>query len=138
MKEIICNDQIDELEARILKVYEEIGKHFYEENKDKTFTDTVYTECFAKIAQVNKEKEYLEIKELLKQGLRKCANCESHITIDSIYCNKCGIKLEPLPEELLEQPEAEVEEVTVPKCVACGFELETDDVFCPNCGKKQS
>ena len=56
MKEIICNDQIDEFEARILKVYEEIGKHFYEENKDKTFTDTVYTECFAKIAQVNKKK----------------------------------------------------------------------------------
>lgn len=127
----------NEFETRILKVYEEIGKHFYEENKDKVLSDATYIDCFKKIEQVNKEKEYIEMKELLKQGLRKCGSCESRITIDSIYCNKCGVKLEPLPQELLEQPEVDMEEVTVPKCIECGYVLEIDDVFCPNCGKKQ-
>lgn len=131
------NVQLDEFVARIREAYVEIGKHFYEENKDKVLTDVVYKECFSKIEQVKKEQENLELKELFKQGLRKCHGCEKHITIDSIYCNQCGTKLDPLPEELFETPELEVVEVTIPKCVECGIELEEDAVFCPNCGKKQ-
>ena len=41
----------NEFETRILKVYEEIGKHFYEENKDKVLSDATYIDCFKKLSR---------------------------------------------------------------------------------------
>ena len=36
------------------------------------------------------------------QGMRICEGCGNVLPYESVFCNRCGIKLEPVAEELVE------------------------------------
>ena len=121
------------LEEQLRKAYEEIGKRFYEENKGRVEYGSSYSELFETVEVVNEKRILLEKRTLAYRGMRRCENCQQIITIDSVFCNKCGAKLEELPEEVLKKEES----VGKKRCGVCGYELEQGDAFCPNCGNKQ-
>lgn len=119
---------------KLKSTYQQIGKKFYEENKDSEPADAEYAELFAAIKQVEKEQELIEVRKLMMQGKRRCDKCQNIIPLESRFCNMCGEKLEPLT--IGEEETDSSAEANVRKCPNCGMQLEADAVFCMNCGTK--
>lgn len=130
-----CNDRFKELEGKIAAAYGEIGKKFYEENKDARLQESMYQELVNSVTAMYKEQNVIEKKILALQDLRKCAKCGNVLSLDSVFCNKCGARLEKLPQEIF-GGNAEQTMQTNPICAACGAPLENDAVFCSVCGAK--
>lgn len=122
---------LEKMENDLKGIYEEIGKKYYNANKDEVPTE--YKELFDKVQAVFDEKSKAEVRQLAKQGKRRCGECQALVALESRFCNMCGAKLEELPTDLLKQEEKKPE---VRKCAKCGTVLEKEAVFCPNCGQK--
>lgn len=118
------------LDDRLKAIYEEIGKKFYSENKERELQDELYQKLFEEIKKNLKERNALEEKKLALQGKKRCISCQSIVTIESKFCNMCGAKL-PEVEAVSEEKVS-----TVRKCTGCGNLLEEEAVFCSNCGRK--
>lgn len=130
MGSIIQERTMAMIETNLKKVYEEIGKKYYEDNKDNLNNDS-YQQYFREIEKIESEKEKIESRKLMLQGRRKCQYCQAIVPIESKFCNMCG---EKMPE--IKVPEKEIEGSDIRKCMNCGNTLETDAMFCPNCGRK--
>ena len=66
--------------------------------------------------------------------MKECINCKATLEDDELFCHDCGTK------QVIEQPEVQAEEQTVPeevRCSHCGETIEEDSLFCPYCGKPQ-
>ena len=64
---------------------------------------------------------------LAVQGKRKCEKCGNVLVLESVFCNKCGEKLEPLfAEEMAKQN----------ICPQCGATHSEEAAFCTSCGYK--
>ena len=66
--------------------------------------------------------------------MKECINCKAQLEDDELFCHECGTK------QVIEQPEVQAEEQTVPegvRCSHCGETIEEDSLFCPYCGKPQ-
>ncbi len=127
------NGNLNEIEKQLHDVYEKIGRKYYEEHVNADVIDEQYVDFFLQIERLTKERNHLEIKKLAQKGIRRCEACQQLITIDSVFCNKCGAKLEELPQEIFQEQVAEEKR----NCRVCGRKLEKGDVFCPYCGNKQ-
>lgn len=79
------------------KQYQEIGKKFYEENKDNVPED--YAVLFEEVDGALKR--IAEIKEQVayNKGGKACPNCGAVVTAGSSFCASCGAKVEDLFEE---------------------------------------
>ena len=53
-----------------------------------------------------------------------CPECGSIVRIDSIFCEKCGSKIDETIKDTV--------------CMNCGSKLEKDSLFCENCGTKKN
>lgn len=126
-------DNLNEMDNRLKEIYEKLGRSYYEDHFEDDVINEHYADFFLQIEILKKERNTLEVKKLAKKGLRRCEVCQQIITIDSAFCNKCGAKLEELPQEIFD---GQVEEVKR-NCRVCGQELENGDAFCPYCGNKQ-
>ncbi len=111
--------------------YEQLGKLYYEKNVNGNVPEE-YRAAFDKITRVHEEKSMLEVKMLAKQGKRKCDSCFKTIPLESKFCNMCGNKLEPMPEDILAAPKVNV----LRTCTKCGVRLDDEAVFCTNCGAR--
>lgn len=78
------------------------------------------------IRTLEQEKNTLEKNKLASQGLRLCEQCRQIISLDSVFCNKCGAKLTPLA----------VASENGKYCKSCGTLLEEGDLFCVKCGAR--
>lgn len=120
------------LQEEINLIYAEIGRIFYEEHKKEARPIAKYADSFVKLKPLYVELDRIESEELSVQGLRKCPNCHVKITIESKFCNMCGVRLET------ETVSNVVEEAPKQRlCKKCGVVLEDDAVFCANCGTRQ-
>lgn len=84
--------QIVSYENTILRYYREIGRAYYEAHKDdleKEFPEQM--DAIMKSENMIKELEK-RISEL--RGTRKCSSCGSDVPDDSVFCPKCGSKME--------------------------------------------
>ncbi len=126
---------ISDVQNALKEAYIELGKKYYESNKDNVSAE------FA--SQASKIKELIGKEELWQQyslsidGKVKCESCGAIITSDSLFCNKCGGSIKPRDFSSLgvasEQP---VESITVKKCPSCGSPLVEGAMFCEKCGQK--
>lgn len=58
-----------------------------------------------------------------------CKNCGTKAPkATSKFCTKCGNKLEPITQAILQRA----------RCVACQKELEPGEAFCDDCGANQN
>lgn len=118
------------LDKALKSAYEQLGKIFYEQNTSGE-VDEEYRELFDKIAKVLQEKNLLVVRMLARQGKRKCDACTKIVPVESLFCNMCGTKLEPLAEEVLQPSKP-----TVKSCIKCGTRIEDGAAFCTNCGTR--
>ena len=118
------------LDKALKSAYEQLGKTFYEKNVGGE-VDEEYREPFDKISRVLQEKNLLVVRMLARQGKRKCDACAKIVPVESLFCNMCGTKLEPLAEEVLQPPKP-----VARACVKCGTRLEEGASFCTNCGTR--
>ena len=95
-----------ETERFVKSRYENIGRDFYEKNKDKKKKDLGdITEALDKMDSL-----LIEI-EKLKGGV-DCPSCGALNNAEAVYCNKCGARLDEEPAEE-ESEEEKTEESTV-------------------------
>lgn len=74
---------------------------------------------------------------LLLQGVQVCPNCQARVSLDSLFCNKCGTKIDALEEDDgINMSSNTGDNINLIKCRECGTSMPGDMVFCTNCGAK--
>lgn len=118
------DQQIEKVEGQIKETLVQIGKVYLENHRESC--EPQYKEYVQKIGDLEEQKAVLERNKLAAQGLRMCEHCHQIITLDSVFCNKCGSKLEPVA----------LSSAGGRFCPSCGGALAEGDAFCTSCGSK--
>ena len=109
-KETKLKIKINDNKNKITDIYEEIGKKVYEKHvreENISIEEELYEECL-KIDEISTEID-LARKEILKLNNKKqCSKCYAEIEKDSVFCSKCGQKLEEV--EIVEPEQVPIEE----------------------------
>lgn len=87
------------------KQFEEIGKKFYEANKDVIPAD--YMDLFDEVEATNARIEELKLEIANLKGGVTCPKCGAIVSSTASFCSECGAKM---AEEAEEEDETEVEE----------------------------
>lgn len=122
-----CDARLAQLAGQRKEVIYQIGLKYVESNSVAAAAGSIFEEEMNHIQSIDSEMDVTEVKKLALQGLRKCEKCGNVLVLDSMFCNKCGEKLEPL------QVKADTAERHCPKC---GSVVENDAAFCVSCGNK--
>lgn len=133
-------EKIDQENSEIKENFLEIGKLYYELYKNDSHEKliplcNVVDESYRIIGLCEKQKLFL-------QGIQICPNCKTHVSLDSLFCNKCGTKIESLEKSNTVTNEASSNSKNVEskneviKCRECGSNMPGDTIFCTNCGAK--
>lgn len=104
---------IEKIEAMIHENFYEIGRLFYETNYGKAEEDSAYKKWMDAAGQLEAQKKELDKEKLKLQGLMKCDYCNSIINYGSVFCNRCGQKLDT---------DADLEKKKI--CLFCGAQME--------------
>lgn len=123
------NGQINSHEKTIEKMYVELGKVYFEQNKDNVDDKcaeqcNIIKEAVEKIKTLNDEINKIK-------GNKVCIGCGAVMDADTVFCPKCGTKNVVVEPEVVE-PEASA----INKCPECGTEVQADSKFCAVCGHK--
>jgi ribosomal protein L40E len=122
-----CENKLNELSNERNRLLLEIGKKYYGEHEKDMGTGTIYEGEMENILKTEKQMAVVEKRKLAVQGLRKCTACGNVMSLDSVFCNKCGEKQGKLTSE---------ETMNSSICPECGAEREEGSVFCTMCGYK--
>jgi hypothetical protein len=96
--------QITIQENSVNRVFQELGKMYYEQHKAGT-GDDIAEKCI-QIDDAVAEIERLKQAVMKLKGIRKCPVCGVEVDEIAVYCFKCGALL-PVPEAAPEEPAAE-------------------------------
>ncbi len=104
--------QIVSQENIILRYYREIGRAYYEAHKEDITKE--FPEQMSEIENAEKMIADLEKRIAELRGTKKCDACGNSVPDDSIFCPKCGAKLE---EEFFDEEDTVVSDVIVTEVV---------------------
>lgn len=107
------------------RIYAEIGKHFYEKEKNNSEMNEPFIQLFSEIAESNNKTELYQSEILKIKNVKHCHKCGRECSPDSVFCAGCGTQLPQEEKAIVDN-----------HCVKCGAELAPDDAFCFNCGSK--
>lgn len=93
---------VDEQKRRMIFA---LGDAFYRNNKNNDDVDEAYRQQIDTINKLEYNSKIWTNRKLKLQGMRKCENCGNVLPYESAFCNKCGVKLEAVAEELVIIPE---------------------------------
>ena len=122
-----CDAKIANLNQQRQKTIYSIGEQYVELNTVESAAGTTFEVHMEQLKSIDEEIAVTEKRKLAVQGLRKCEKCGNILVIDSVFCNKCGEKLEALQAEVIKNI-----------CPKCGSVYEEDAAFCISCGSKLS
>lgn len=122
-----CEQQLEQIEQQKRECYLDIGRLYAQRAAAKEETGTPYEKLLIELDRLEADKELLEKRKLAIQNLRKCEKCGNILSLDSVFCNKCGEKLEEITPEVLS---------SVPLCPNCKAPIEEGGTFCIHCGAK--
>lgn len=122
-----CDARLAKLEEQKKELLFNIGLKFVKNNSVAEATGTIFEEEMKRIQGIDSEVEATETKKLALQGLRKCDKCGNVLVLDSMFCNKCGEKLEPMQTSTGSSGR---------HCPKCGNPVGSDEAFCSSCGNK--
>ncbi len=80
----------------------QLGEAFYKANKDNESVDGDYKTAIDNINKLEFNRKVWINRKMKLQGMRICEGCGNVLPYESAFCNRCGIKLEPVAEELME------------------------------------
>ncbi len=122
-----CNTKLAQLERKKKEVIYRIGERYAACNTAEKTVGTPYEEDMMELQNIAQETENTEKRKLAVQGLRRCEKCGNILVIESVFCNKCGEKLEALQLETAGGKNT---------CPNCGSAYEEGNAFCTTCGAK--
>lgn len=115
----------------------ELGKVYFEENKDNT--ESEFTTQIETISAKTKEEYIWHQYRLSLDGQRMCDSCNSLITSDSAFCNRCGTAVMPIDFSSILGTTNSMQETNNTNqgcCPKCGKTLVEGALFCEACGTK--
>ena len=122
------NSQISSEEDIINNEYKNIGKNYFEKNKDDA--SNLYAEQMKIIADAKQRIEEFRKDIQNIKGVSICPNCGEQVNLGSSFCSGCGSKIE-------ESQSVQSDPIVVAKtCPGCGTVIDDKVIFCENCGKK--
>lgn len=80
----------------------QLGEAYYKANKDNSDVDEAYKITIQNINTLEFNRKVWINRKMKLQGMRICEGCGNVLPYESVFCNRCGIKLEPVAEELKE------------------------------------
>lgn len=125
-----CDKVIADLDQKNDMLIKEIGQIYVRDNTVESAEGTPYEDAMKNLKAVSEQKEAVFKKKLSIQGLRMCENCGNVLSLDSLFCNKCGGKLEPIQQ--IENETGSAGRF----CPKCGATVDDDSDFCVKCGNK--
>ena len=139
MKKMEAEASISRLNKEIEAAIAGLGQKYYEANKDKT--DGAFAEDIATINEASAKLKLWKQYRLKLDNKMLCESCGAELPGDSLFCNKCGSKVEEidfssiLPKEPA-KPEAAAPVMQARHCTGCGRVLLEGARFCEGCGKE--
>ena len=136
-EEIKLEEKINQEKIEINEAIKQIGKIYYESYRNNSHDKLIpicnmMDESYRIISVCEKQI-------LLLKGIQICQNCKAKLDLESIYCNKCGTKLDAVEEINLTDDDNSPKKPTgveLVKCHECGSTMPDDISFCTNCGVK--
>ncbi len=80
----------------------QLGEAFYKANKDNAEAVDEYKVAIENINKLEFNRKVWINRKMKLQGMRICEGCGNVLPYESAFCNRCGIKLEAVAEDLLE------------------------------------
>lgn len=120
-----CDQQLKQLDEQIMDCLVAIGSLYASKTTVEQAAGTPYEEMLTELDRIEARRELLEKRKLAIQNQRKCEKCGAVLNLDSVFCNKCGEKLEAIAPEVL---------TDAPLCPNCKQPIEEGSTFCTHCG----
>ena len=114
------NSHISDEEKQINNLFIQIGKSYFEVNKDNSadpYADIMVSIVDAQ-ARIGQYKE--QIRKI--RGVSNCPNCGAEVANGAVFCNACGNKM------------TVTEAFETVKCPQCNADVMADSKFCDGCG----
>ena len=119
------NGIISDEEKQINNLYLQIGKLYFEANKNNATAEYNDLMTGIKDALVRVEKYKEQIRNV--KGVRTCSNCGAEVANNAVFCNSCGTQL---PVATPVEPAAQAGA----NCPQCGAPTVSGATFCTSCG----
>lgn len=136
-EEAILQEKIRKENLEINEAIKEVGKIYYE-----SYRNEEHYKLLPICNMIDESYKVISICEkqiMLLKGIQICQNCKATLDLESLFCNKCGTKLDAVEEikmtEKVESPKQSTS-VELVKCHECGSTMPSDLAFCTNCGVK--
>lgn len=78
-----------------------LGELYYQQFKDAEIIDEEFKNKVDTINKLDYNCKVWENRKLKTQGMRRCDGCGNILPYESFFCNKCGVKLDAVAEELV-------------------------------------
>lgn len=108
-----------------IKIFAEIGRQYYNLEKENDALNEPFAKLFSDISESNEKITSYQAEILRIKNVKRCPKCGRECSQDSVFCAGCGTQL-PQEEKIINGNH----------CTKCGIELAPDDAFCFNCGAK--
>lgn len=94
-------NSLKQVEERKKNMIYQLGEMYYEGNKDNDNIDETYKSKVDVINKLEYNRKVWNNRKLKTQGLRTCEGCGNVLPYESFFCNRCGLKLDVVAEELV-------------------------------------
>ncbi len=121
--EMELNNNLGMLQAKANGLYTELGRLYFNEEKDNESTQ--YADIINEIKTVNAEIKTINGKIKLIHGVVECTNCGQDNPVSQTFCASCGTRLPHIP----------VNDGRI-RCPKCGQVIEPGQRFCGTCGTR--
>lgn len=136
-EEAQIEDKMRREKIQISEALQEVGQMYYESYRDEAHFKLVpicnmIDESYKVISLCEKQK-------LILRGIQICPNCKTTLDLESIFCKKCGTKLDAVEDLNLAAKDDLPQKQNNPdmiRCHECGSTMPSDLTFCTNCGIK--
>jgi ribosomal protein L40E len=121
-------------ESKIKELKEEIGGLILSKFERGEMVDPEVFDACGQILAIKNNIMEIQKKILALKHVPVCLNCGSAVTPNSVFCTKCGARLQPQPANSTNQ---QVETMQQPTkiCPNCNTQLPVDTLYCTTCGK---
>ena len=128
MEASTLSSQLKINEDSLKKAYAELGRAFFDKNKDNIPVE--YEKQFADIAKAKADVKETGDRLRAVKKIKVCCSCAAEIGLGVKFCPKCGAENEVIEEAIIDTP------ANVGKCPSCGAKLKPGAMFCNACGTK--